>query len=93
MQPAPPCGGDQGVYLCIKLPHTTETGDGLLPYEPCGSARLGIVTPRIQVYMSSTLRAKVWASRKVNVYSFPAFKKAAELSKVLYHAAIIYSDF
>ena len=24
----------QGVYLYIKLPHATETGDRLLPYEP-----------------------------------------------------------
>ena len=30
----------QGVYLYIKLPHATDTGDMLLPYGPHSSARL-----------------------------------------------------
>ena len=30
----------QGVYLYVKLPHATETGDRLQPYGPHGSARL-----------------------------------------------------
>ena len=31
----------QGVYLYIKLPHATETGDRLLPYGPDGSRTMG----------------------------------------------------
>ena len=31
----------QGVYLYIKLPHATETGDRLLPYGPNGSRTIG----------------------------------------------------
>lgn len=42
-----------GVYLCIKPPHTKETGDRLLPKGP-----LGLRTARAQGYLLNFLKAK-----------------------------------
>lgn len=79
---------------CTSSCHTLQKQEmGSCPMGLVAQQGLGLLHPVYKRICQVPLRAKVWASRKVNVYSFPAFKKAAELSKVLYHAAIIYSDF